>query len=219
MVYFDLQFDFNIEYLPGAEMGHADALTRLQLLRDEPSDEDLVINNVAPDVSEDWTLAIQQATRSDELAQAIINRVERSCWTNIGSNERPFFRVRHQLSSEDGILFLESKCYIPLPLRKDVFNSCHELHTGAHSTANRIKLTGGRLLERMCDFGSRIVLLALNSGHPSESSSTPGPKARLSSVFMRTGVTFPRLARCLSWSMRLQGGSNAAYPKRGHQAM
>jgi len=56
-------------------------------------------------------------------------------------NECPFFRVRHQLTIEDGILRLRTKCYIPLPLRKDVFDSCHELHTGIHSTANRILLT------------------------------------------------------------------------------
>ena len=122
-------------------MAHADALTRLQLLQDEPAEEDLVINNVAPDVSEDWTLAIQQATRSDELAQAIMKRVEQHNWTYVKPDERPFFRVRHHLSSENGILPLGSKCYIPLPLRKDVFNSCHELHTGVHSTSNRIKLT------------------------------------------------------------------------------
>ena len=45
------------------------------------------------------------------------------------------------MSTDDGLLFLARKCYIPLPLRKDVFDSCHQLHTGIHSTTNKMKLT------------------------------------------------------------------------------
>jgi transposase InsO family protein len=135
------QFDFDIKYQPGSQMAHADALTRLRLLSDNSQEEDLVINNVAPDISSDWTLAIQQATTADELAQAIIQRVKADNWKRLLPSERAFFRARQQLSHEDGLLLLAGRCYIPLPLRKDVFNSCHQLHTGIHSTTSRIKLT------------------------------------------------------------------------------
>lgn len=41
-------------------MAHANALTRLQLIHDNSHEVvDLAINNVAPDISEDWTEAIQ----------------------------------------------------------------------------------------------------------------------------------------------------------------
>ena len=79
--------------------------------------------------------------RSDELAQAIIKRLQQDNWRKVRLNERPFFRVRQHLTTQDGLLLLGTRCYIPLPLRKDVFDSCHELHTGIHSTLNRIKLT------------------------------------------------------------------------------
>ena len=135
------QFDFSIEYEPGSQMAHADALTRLQLLSDRSPEEDLVITNVAPDISDEWTMAIKQATATDQLAQAVIKRVEADEWRSLRPTERPFFRVRHHLTTEDGLLLLDRKCYIPFPLRKDVFNACHQLHTGVHSTTNRVKLT------------------------------------------------------------------------------
>lgn len=178
------QFDFDIKYEPGSQMAHADALTRLQLLSDESHEEDLVINNVAPDVSSEWTLAIQQATTTDELAQAIIRRVKADSWKHLLPAERPFFRVRQQLSYDDGLLLLADRCYIPPPLRKDVFDSCHQLHTGIHSTTNRIKLTSWwptlgkdvRLWIRSCSSCSK-----LRPSFPEEPNSWPvcGPFERI----------------------------------------
>ena len=126
---------------PGTEISHADALTRLQLSSDKSALEDLVINNVAPDVSADWLTSLQEATKSDELAQAVMRRVELDNWKNLRANERHFYRLRHQLSVDNGLLLLNGKCYVPFALRKDVFHSYHQLHTGVHSTLNRIKLT------------------------------------------------------------------------------
>ena len=135
------RYDFSIRYKPGTEIPHADALTRLQLSSDESSAEDLVINNVAPDISADWLVSLQEATKSDELAQAVIRRLKSDDWRSLQANERHFFRLRHQLSTEDDLLCLSGKCYVPFALRKDVFDSSHQLHTGVHSTIARIKLT------------------------------------------------------------------------------
>ena len=135
------RYDFTIRYRPGTEIPHADALTRLQLSSDESPAEDLVINNVAPDISADWLLSLQEATKSDELGQAIIHRLKSNDWRNLRANERHFHRLRHHLTTEDHLLLLNGKCYVPFPLRKDVFNSSHQLHTGVHSTINRVKLT------------------------------------------------------------------------------
>jgi transposase InsO family protein len=135
------RYDFTIRYKPGTEIPHADALTRLQLSSDESVAEDLVINNVAPDVSADWLVSLQEATKSDELAQAVISRLRSDDWRNLRANERHFYRLRHQLTTEDDLLLLNGKCYVPFALRKDVFDSSHQLHTGVHSTINRIKLT------------------------------------------------------------------------------
>ena len=151
----------------------------------------LVINNVAPDVSEDWTVAIQQATSADELAQAIIRRIKADDWKQLQPRERPFFRVRHQLSTDDGLLLLARKCYIPLHLRKDVFDSCHRLHTGIHPTTNRIKLTSWwpTLGKDMCTSGSATALSALSSGRHSPNTSTRGQAPSLSKDYTQTGAT------------------------------
>ena len=51
---------------------------------------------------------------TDELAQAIIRRIMADDWRRLQPSERPFFRVRQQLSTEDGFLLLAGRCYIPL---------------------------------------------------------------------------------------------------------
>ena len=135
------RFDFTIQHQPGSSITHADALTRLQLLSDNSETEDLVINNVADDISDAWKETIKQATASDELAQSVIQRVQTDNWTNLRFDEKIFYRARNELSVKDGLLFKSGKCFIPLRVRKDAFNDSHSLHTGVNSTINRIKLS------------------------------------------------------------------------------
>lgn len=68
----------------------ADDLTLLQLVSDTSYEEDLFINNVAPDITEDWTQAIQQATEADELAQVVIRRIKADDWRQLQPSERLF---------------------------------------------------------------------------------------------------------------------------------
>jgi len=135
------RFNFSIQHKPGSEITHADALTRMQLLSDPSEDEDLVINNSADDISDEWLSSIQYAMQGDELAKSIMKRVETNNWTHLKAQEKHFFRLRHDLSVDNQLLRLKHKCYIPPSLRKDVFDSCHNLHSGVHSTINHIKLT------------------------------------------------------------------------------
>ena len=135
------RYDFSIQYKPGTEIKHADALTRLHLLCDRSDKEDIVINNVASDVSDEWVQTLQQAMEADELGKSIVKRLQSSNWRSIQPNERPFFRISGQLTVRDGLIYFNNKCYIPRTARRDVFDSCHQLHTGIHSTVNRIKLS------------------------------------------------------------------------------
>ena len=134
------RFNFTIEHKPGSEITHADALTRLQLRSDESDEEDLVINNVEANMSDEWNLSLQEASKHDDLAQSIIHRVHSGNWKNLKTQEKCFFRLRGQLAVHDDLLFMSNKCYIPPLLRRDVFNDSHKLHTGIHSTVNLIKL-------------------------------------------------------------------------------
>ena len=99
------RFDFTIQYQAGTKISHADALTRLHL-RSDPSDkEDLVINNVANNISDEWIELLQQATANDQFAQSIIKRVETDNWKHLQPNERIFYRIRDELSFDNGLLY------------------------------------------------------------------------------------------------------------------
>ena len=135
------RFDFSIQHQPGTSISHADALTRLQLLSDESTEEDIVINNAADDISDPWRTTLQQATASDDLAQSIVHRVQTNDWTSLHPTEKLFFRIRNELTVENHLLYKSGKCFMPWRVRKDVFNDSHTLHTGIQSTINRIKLS------------------------------------------------------------------------------
>ena len=134
------RYNFTIQHKPGREITHADALTRLQLLNDKSEQEDLIINNFAENISDDWNVTLSEATKHDNLAQSIMKRLRSDNWRNLTTQEKRFFRLREQLSIQGDLLYLEDKCYIPPLLRRDVYNESHKLHSGIHSTINQIKL-------------------------------------------------------------------------------
>ena len=94
-------FNFTIQHKPGTELDHADALTRLLLLSDPSEQEDLVINNAADDLSEEWLSSLQQATQSDSLAKSIMTRVTTSNWNNLKPEEKYYYRHRDKLTVQD----------------------------------------------------------------------------------------------------------------------
>lgn len=81
-------------------------------------------------LSSDWLLSLQEATKSDELAQAVLRRLKSDDWKNLRPSERHFNRACHQPTTKDKLLLLNGKCYVTFALRKDMFDSSHQLHSG-----------------------------------------------------------------------------------------
>ena len=136
------RYDYRIVYKPGSSIAHADALSRLELPSDESSIEDFVINDVDQlDVSSEILLAVEQSLPGDGVAQEIIRRVKSNNWANVTSVEKAFKRVKSLLRVKNGLLLLNNQLYLPFALRRDAFDTAHQLHTGVKSTLNRLKLS------------------------------------------------------------------------------
>ena len=135
-------FDFKIQYKPGSSIPYADAMTRLKFESDEKHNADMVINDVANDsISPEILQEVKDSIKSDGLANRIKHRIENNQWNNMLQDERAFKLVRESLRFEDGVLWLNDRCYIPPPLRRDAFKVAHQLHTGIQSTLHRLKLS------------------------------------------------------------------------------
>lgn len=111
-----------IRYKSGATIPHADALSRLRFTSDSSSAEDMVINNLLVDPA-----------LPKQLMEHV--RCESKKWSACSQRLRPFLRTKELLHVKDGLLYL----HLPPALRKDAFNSAHELHFGMRSTLRRLE--------------------------------------------------------------------------------
>ena len=55
---------------------------------------------------------------------------------------RQCLKLRHQLSTDDGLVFVESRIVIPAVIRRDVLNKLHVAHQGIERTKRRARQTG-----------------------------------------------------------------------------
>ena len=111
-----MAFDFHLKHQPGATITHADALSRLS--QTTISREDVVASvTIATDsaffssiISQDYLL---NATNNDRLAASIKNRIVSGTWSNLSEAEKPFARVKDQLTIENEIIYYKSTPFIP----------------------------------------------------------------------------------------------------------
>ncbi len=137
-------YDFTIHYAPGSAIPHADALTRLRHARHFPEDDlDLVINNVAFETDETVVDIdrVRHFTESDKVAQSVMKRIRSGKWSSCSPLEIPFKRARDALTIENSMIYLSTRVYVPLCMRRDLFNAAHTVHSGIHSTLNRMKFS------------------------------------------------------------------------------
>uniref|UniRef100_A0A5S6R3L9 RNA-directed DNA polymerase n=2 Tax=Trichuris muris TaxID=70415 RepID=A0A5S6R3L9_TRIMR len=135
-----MAYTFTIRYKPTAEHGNADGLSRLPAGPDFEFDSQVDLCNTIQ-VNADDGLPMQAFQLAKATAQDVeLNRVYRYMrrgWPEeLSSSEevlRPYCIRRHMLTSDQGVILLDSDCrrvVVPLGARKYVLSRLHEGHWG-----------------------------------------------------------------------------------------
>ena len=139
-----MSYDYSIKYVPGEDLPHADALSRLRFKGEEDAD----MNQVAAFINcveFEGKLLDPEEVRlelKEPFMSRILERVKKGWWSNCTQAEKPFLRVSGRLTIENGILYRGTRVFVPLRLRKRAFQISHgDAHSGIHSSIRRLKIS------------------------------------------------------------------------------
>ena len=142
-----MQYDYEIKHIPGKNIPHADALTRLEYTSNSDERIDGFCNSLQTENEVGFQNGvlhrneIKSELSRDSLLQRIMWRVVTGNWSACSQAERPYKLVSRKLTIDDGMLFHGTRLVIPYSLRKKVFDIIHRSnHSGIHSTFYRISL-------------------------------------------------------------------------------
>ncbi|PAA85528.1 hypothetical protein BOX15_Mlig018181g1 [Macrostomum lignano] len=132
-------FDFAIEYVRGAQIPHADALSRLDFA-DVPDDQAEAATHHhhlvhwAGESVIGWN-ELAEETKRDRLLADVMRRIAGNRWSGCSPAERPFKAIRHALTIDDSVVCYGDRPVIPSSLRSRVLELVHSgAHPGASST-------------------------------------------------------------------------------------
>ena len=131
------QYDVEILYKPGPEMYSADIFSRAYLptTARSPTEEETELIHAVEflPISEPQLAEIQRETAADSVLQCLTQIILQG-WPDqkevLLSEFHPYFIVRDELTSQDGIIFKGLRCVIPLSLRPKIRERLHGAHTG-----------------------------------------------------------------------------------------
>ncbi|XP_064470125.1 uncharacterized protein K02A2.6-like [Ornithodoros turicata] len=133
-----LYYNFKVEYKKGAENYVADALSRLPLPSQQEFEEEIVCT-VSNPISKG---ELQDATRLDPEASAVINALEGGSWpprAEMSRSMTPYHRFRDELSVVDGLLYRGERIVVPQALTSKILTLAHETHPGIVRTKQRLR--------------------------------------------------------------------------------
>lgn len=142
-----MPYDYDIDFVQGVDIPHADAMSRLSFAKTVPTKEDAIatdatINSIDYEQQLLDPNQVKLELAVDSFANRIMNRVRSGNWIKCSQAETPYRLVAEKLTIEDGMLYAGTKLFIPSRLRQAVFNICHEEnHSGIHSSIQRIRLS------------------------------------------------------------------------------
>ena len=137
---------FHVEYRKGSSLHIADTLSRAPLptTSHKQVHDELVyrveFESNTPDLSgfHDATLRDIRAVASTDSKQNILRSLISDGWPNdkavVPELARPYWSVRHELTTHDGLLFKQDRVIIPSCLRESLLNKLHAAHRGSEFT-------------------------------------------------------------------------------------
>lgn len=153
-------YDITIQYKKGSEMYLADTLSRHNLENSTcdmeeacesrfPTLSDSMETDRLEDInqlitSEATLIKFQEETVNDSDLQAVKSLIQ-SGWPENpkGLNPviMPFFHIRDELATQEGLIFRGDRLVIPKSLRKQMLSELHSAHQGIESTTRRARET------------------------------------------------------------------------------
>lgn len=130
-------FDFDIVYMPGSSIKHADALSRLSYSDNTNSS---IINAVYFEQPLLKTEEVAFETTNDHIAIGIQKRIRSGCWSKCSATEKPFLQRKDRLTIHEGMIYCGEQLFVPTRLRKKAFEICHgENHSGIQSSIRKLQ--------------------------------------------------------------------------------
>lgn len=139
------RYSLVVKYRPGKELVIADTLSRAPLTEEatgliyEEYDIDTLTNSHVHQVQ---LTRVKQATGNDPVLQAITPLIQ-SGWPNSRSQiplvARPYWDVRDELSTQDGIILRGERIVIPKCLQKEMLELLHSSHLGIEKCKQRAR--------------------------------------------------------------------------------
>jgi transposase InsO family protein len=137
------RYDLSLVYKKGSQLFIADTLSRAYLNETFPADiyEDYEILTVQPVASHKLD-ELQRKTALDpmmmQLASTILHGWPES-QKDVPDDLKPYFNVRDQLATRDGVIYKGEKVVVPKSLQSDYLSCIHMGHTGVESTKRRAR--------------------------------------------------------------------------------
>ena len=132
-----MAYDYDVQYTPGQDIGHADAMSRLRFKDDE---DDLVVVAMAtfekPVIDAE---KLRKEMQSDELTKRMMNRIRTGNWKNCTKMEKSFMNVSKTLTVQNDLIYNGSSVFIPNTFRKQVIEKFHVVHRGIIALKNLVK--------------------------------------------------------------------------------
>lgn len=144
------KYDLVIKHKPGKEMHIADALSRAFLANVDKADKDFEedMEAVVHSFVENLPVAqyrlddIKEATANDSSLQNVMKLVSKG-WPHsrksVPSEARPYWHLRDELHTADGLLFAGRRLIIPAANRRTILDILHESHLGIDKTRSQAR--------------------------------------------------------------------------------
>ena len=141
-----LKFQPKVEYLPGKYMYLADLLSRDYL--DDPVEDDPEMVEVVHEITSNLAISsvilgnLREETAKDTGLQAVMEYYQKGWPANnkkVVSEARPYWKIRHDLFVEDGLVIKEDRVIVPPVLRAKVLKTLHAAHQGIEKTRARAR--------------------------------------------------------------------------------
>ena len=135
-------FEFELNYTPGEQIPHADALSRLDF--DDVDDNDRVcfaLDNIYFVQSDLLTQSdIKTELGSNRLFQDVIKRIKSGIWKQCSEAEKGFEQQKDALTIHNGIIFRGVVPFIPPKLTPLVMAKAPETHPGKNATETAVRM-------------------------------------------------------------------------------